>query len=103
MTTGNASSNFWMTHCLLAASSILTFSLQQQQQHNLQARSYNLQAMRQAQHQMAMGDFGDVPQDPNGARTKWPFIMNMGGGNQGLQVKVWLPDSLVDKLAKRKS
>ena len=77
--------------------------LQQQQQHNLQARSYNLQAMRQAQHQMAMGDFGDVPQDPNGARTKWPFIMNMGGGNQGLQVKVWLPDSLVDKLAKRKS
>ena len=51
---------------------------------------------------MAMGDFGGVPQDSNGARTKWPFIMNMGGGNQGLQVKVWLPDGLVDELAKRK-
>ena len=31
-------------------------------------------------------------------RKRWPFIMNMGGGGQGLTVKVWLPDTLVNEL-----
>ena len=44
----------------------------------------------------------DIPASQNEdldlPRNRWPFIMNMGGGGQGLTVKVWLPDTLVNEL-----
>eukprot|EP00943_MAST-04B_sp_MAST-4B-sp1_P004182 g4182.t1 len=75
---------------------LLAVAKQQQQQ------QLNLQAIRQAQNQKAVeSDMSPPKQNSNVARKKLPFIMNMGGGNQDLQVKVWLPDNLIDELRKR--
>ena len=51
-----------------------------------------------AQKQRSKDISGAENEDLDLPRKKWPFIMNMGGGGQGLTVKVWLPDTLVNEL-----